>query len=329
MSSKAVHDSVDSIRLKECKQYVSVTFADSQSQPPFNQSSYTSDLYDLDIDALDAEFKRLTADYQDKMRHLRADPNNSSMKQAVLATKERMIKIKEWTSKLNTQEGRRLLNECQKDTEKRKYEIDQVLKVIKAQSTAAVCFIMNCTGSMEPYVVAAKNAIINLTKALTALFRTATRLAFISYRDVDHGEKTLSLNVQNLNGLIKSVSKAATNTIMTTINKTMSIFKTTEQRKIYSLSNIEPAWDAMNVYPILITEFILSKTIEELFRPLFVGTGQGKMQIVTDSFAKGSLRNAYYGKLASDGSHMVDVVYKELISADPIYNTLTVYKQHL
>jgi len=137
------------------------------------------------------------------------------------------------------------------------------------------------------------------------------------------------LDVKKPNDLIKSVSKAVTNTIATTINNTMSVFKTTEQRKHYSLSNIEPDWNKMNVYPILITEFILPTTIEDLFRPLFVGTGQGRMQIATNPFAQGSLRYAYYGKLASDGSQMIDVVYKELISADPKYTTLEAYKQHL
>jgi hypothetical protein len=137
------------------------------------------------------------------------------------------------------------------------------------------------------------------------------------------------LDVKNAGDLINKVSETVTDSIMSTINHTMSQFKTTEQRKIYHLINVEPDWNTMNTYPIIITEFILPKTIEELFHPLFVGTGHGKMQIATNPFAQGSLRFAYYGKLAYDSCEMVDVVYKELISADPRYNTLKAYKQHL
>jgi hypothetical protein len=137
------------------------------------------------------------------------------------------------------------------------------------------------------------------------------------------------LSVTKPGNLINTVSKITTSTIMTTINGTMSVFKTTEQRKEYSLTNAEPDWNTMNVYPISTTEFIFPNTIEELFRPLFVGAGHGKMQIATNPFAQGSLRYAYYGKLGYNDNEMMDVVYKELISADPRYNTLTAYKQHL
>ncbi len=117
------------------------------------------------------------------------------------------------------------------------------------------------------------------------------------------------LNIRNPDDVIKSVAKTITATINTTINDTMSVFKTTEQRKNYRLTNMEPDWNVMNTYPITITEYILPMTIEELFHPLFVGTGQGTMQIATNPFAQGSLRYAYYGKLALDGSNMIDVVY--------------------
>lgn len=139
----------------------------------------------------------------------------------------------------------------------------------------------------------------------------------------------LSINAANPSELMKFISKAATETIMTTVDGTMSIFKTTEQRKNYTLIHTEPDWSMMNTYPIEVTEYVPPQTVAELFHPLFIGTGRGTMQIATNPFAKGSLRYAYYGKLASDGSRLIDVVYKELISADPKYNTLAAYKQHL
>jgi len=191
MTSEEVHDSVTTIRLKQRKQHPSVTFSDTQSQSPSTESLSTSDLADLDIDALDAEFQRLTHEYQNNMRKLREDPSNASKKQAVLGTKQRMNQIKLWTSKLNTEDGRRLLEENEKEIDKRKYEIDQVLKVIKAQSNVDVCFIMDCTGSMKPYIAAAKNTINSLTKTITALFRATPLLAFIGYRDIDYKENNL------------------------------------------------------------------------------------------------------------------------------------------
>jgi hypothetical protein len=137
------------------------------------------------------------------------------------------------------------------------------------------------------------------------------------------------LNVEGPDDFIQSVSKITITTIMTTINDTMSLYKTTEKRKTYTLSDVEPDWSVMNTYPILTIEFILPKTIEGLFHPLLAGTGNGIMQIATNPFAQGSLRYAYYGKISLAGVGVVDVVYKELISADPRYNTLTAYKQHL
>ncbi|CAF3414015.1 unnamed protein product [Rotaria socialis] len=109
----------------------------------------------------------------------------------------------------------------------------------------------------------------------------------------------------------------------------MSAFKTTEKRKTYSLSSEESDWNTLKVYSISITECILPKSIEDLFRPLCIGTAQGKMQIGTKPFAQGSLRYAYYGKLVLIDSCVFDVVYKELISADSKYSSLTAYRQHL
>ncbi|CAF1392458.1 unnamed protein product [Adineta steineri] len=451
--SPPVPDTVDSIRLKIRKQHPSVSFVDSSPTSLSIQSN--KDVCDLNIDELDAEFNKLTLDIKNNMRDLRADPSNASKKQTILATKERMNKIKDWTSKLNTEDGRRLLDENQKDIDKRRYEIDQVLKVVKAQSSVDVCFMMDCTGSMTQYIASAKNTIDNLTKTISALFKTSPRLAFVGYRDfIDGADKLIRLdftadvsifqnflnaisatggddtcedvfggiqaigglewsssnrilvhvcdapchgrnyydeaklksgfswdkypdgdpekrdvykllldikrqNVQyfsvQLNGdtekmfaefqliygpilqldvkkpddLMKAVSKTVTQTIMTTINNTMSTFKTTEKRKKYNLSNEKPNWNILNVYPVTITEFILPKTLAALFHPLFIGTGQGRMQIASKPFAQGSLRYAYYGQLFYDASPAVPVVYKELISADTRYNSFTAYKQHL
>jgi hypothetical protein len=185
------YDTTDSISLKKWNQHDSAISSDSQSSSTSVQSSIVRDLCDLDFDDLDKDLERLKLECQNNMRDLRADPNNPSKKQAVLQTRERMNKMKEWTSKLNTEEGRHLLEERRKDMEQRKYEIDQVLKMVKAQSKVDICFVMDCTNSMKQYIAAAKNKIQNLTKTITALFKTTPRLAFIGYRDVDYKENNL------------------------------------------------------------------------------------------------------------------------------------------
>ena len=137
------------------------------------------------------------------------------------------------------------------------------------------------------------------------------------------------IELQNPNDIIKSVSKITSSTIMTTVERTMSTYKTTEQRKNYTLFQIQPNWNAMNIYPVVITELLPPKTMEDIFRSLFIGSGNGKMQIAFHPFAQGSSRYAYHGTLSADGSEMLDVVYKEMISADPKYNTIEAYYQHL
>jgi hypothetical protein len=69
--------------------------------------------------------------------------------------------------------------------EKRKYEIDQVLKIIKAQSAVDICFLMDCTKSMKSFITSAKRDINKLTKTISALFKTKSHLAFIGYRDIN------------------------------------------------------------------------------------------------------------------------------------------------
>jgi hypothetical protein len=189
MASELSYDTIDSIRLKSRSQRSSVISTDSQS--PTTEASSTADLCDLDVDAIDEAFKRLSLEFQNNMRDLRADPNNPSKKQSVLRTNEKMNQIKLWSSKLNTEEGRRLLDEHRKDIEKRQYEIDQVLKIIKAQSAVDICFLIDCTRSMAPYINEVKNSINQLTKPITALFKTTPRLAFVGYRDIDHKENNL------------------------------------------------------------------------------------------------------------------------------------------
>lgn len=137
------------------------------------------------------------------------------------------------------------------------------------------------------------------------------------------------LEVRKSENLIKIVSTLASSTIMTTVNQTMSAYKTTEQRKNYTLYEIQPDWNTINTCPVVIIEFIEPKAMEDIFRPLFIGSGNGRMQIASHPFAEGSLRYAYYGTLTADGSDMLGVVYKEMISADPKYNTIEAYRQHL
>jgi len=53
-----------------------------------------------------------------------------------------------------------------------------------------LCFIMDCTGSMRPWIEAAKNKIRELAAAVKNIKTTKKphfRIAFLGYRDIDHG----------------------------------------------------------------------------------------------------------------------------------------------
>jgi hypothetical protein len=145
---------------------------------------------DIDIDALDAGFQQLSLETAGILREIRKDPKNVVLREAFASSKTEMARIKEWSSLINTADGLAIVREGMRerrlmDINKRKYEIDEVLKTIKAQSTADVCFLMDCTGSMSQYIDATKTQIHQLTETIFRLFSTKVRLAFIGYRDID------------------------------------------------------------------------------------------------------------------------------------------------
>ncbi|CAF1572023.1 unnamed protein product [Didymodactylos carnosus] len=137
------------------------------------------------------------------------------------------------------------------------------------------------------------------------------------------------INVKNPNELISSITSTASDVIMTTIHNTMSLYQTTDKQKTYTLLGTEPAWLTVKAKNIEIFEVIPPQSVEAIFQRLSVGVGKGVMKIAKNPFAQGSLRYAYYGQLEPIGSPTAKVVYKELINADPQYNTLQVYLQHL
>ena len=190
MPSASLRDSVDTIRLKRHNSCGSLASVDLQSATIIEPSPI-SDLCDMDINALNQEVKNLILECQSCMHDLLADPDNSSKKQSLLQTKVKLQRIKEWSSKLNTEEGRRLLEEQKTYVEKRKYEIDQVLKIIKAQSAVDICFLLDCTSSMKKYIKAVKDNINQLTNTIMSLFETKPSLAFIGYRDVHNTTNSL------------------------------------------------------------------------------------------------------------------------------------------
>jgi hypothetical protein len=88
MAFKSPYDTLDSIRLKNRDQHTST------AQPTNVEPSSAPDLSDLDIDALDEDFKRLTVRVENDMRELRAGPTDASKKQSVIKGKEKMNQIK-------------------------------------------------------------------------------------------------------------------------------------------------------------------------------------------------------------------------------------------
>ncbi|CAF2681945.1 unnamed protein product [Rotaria sp. Silwood2] len=117
---------------------------------------------------------------------------------------------------------------------------------------------------------------------------------------------------------------------MTSIESTMSSFRTSNTLlKPYTILSKEPDWNTVETYAVLTIEIIPPMTMDDLFRPLCVGTGSGRMKIALCPFAKGSLRFAFYGQFASDEFDLMDVVFKEFCSSDLKLNHLQVYQEHL
>ncbi|CAM4936564.1 unnamed protein product [Rotaria socialis] len=97
---------------------------------------------------------------------------------------------------MRTEEGMAIVKEDMKkareyEVNQRKYEIDEVLKLTKAQSAIDVCFLVDCTGSMSAYIDATKTQIRQLTDTIIKLHATKPHLAFVGYRDIDENIEKL------------------------------------------------------------------------------------------------------------------------------------------
>ena len=177
-------DIVDSMRLDEPTYSMSAPAIDCSLEK-------TSDsMIDIDIDALDAEFERLSLDFKKKMVELRENSNSTNMLQTFNSAKEALNSVQTWSSLVKTTDGlaiiKKLMTEQrQKDLLQQKYEIDQILKISKIQSSIDLCFLMDCTGSMRPYLRATKTQIRRLTKTIIELYSTKPHLAFVGYRDIN------------------------------------------------------------------------------------------------------------------------------------------------
>ncbi|CAF1412752.1 unnamed protein product [Adineta ricciae] len=149
-----------------------------------------TELDEFDVDALDAEIQNISNQLKDNVNKLRHNPKNDELQQSIRDAKERLAQLNIWTSKLNTEEARRLLlqqkiKEEQEKIEQRKYEIDQVFKTVKVRSEVDICFLMDCTRSMKSHIDKAKEDIHLLTKMIPNLFKVQPCLAFVGYRDVN------------------------------------------------------------------------------------------------------------------------------------------------
>lgn len=145
---------------------------------------------DIDIDALDAEFERLSHEFKNHLAQVRKDPENEQLRQSLISTNKNLSRIKAWSSLVRTTDGLALVKENmarqrEKDIEQRKYEIDQILKISKAQSAIDLCFLMDCTGSMRKYVDTTKTQIRQLTETIIRFYGIKPRLAFVGYRDIN------------------------------------------------------------------------------------------------------------------------------------------------
>ncbi|CAF0853645.1 unnamed protein product [Adineta steineri] len=189
-------DTVDSIRLTKRP------YRNSAPTIDWNRDE-TLDSF-IDIDALDAEFERLSTHFKSQLVELRKHPNNQSLHHTLTTTKDALMRIRTWSSLLNTADGlnivkKNMVKQREQELIQRKYEIDEILKITKAQSTIDLCFLMDCTGSMRKYLDATKNQIRQLTEAIVHLFSTKPYLAFVGYRDINENMEKLDFtNDENI-----------------------------------------------------------------------------------------------------------------------------------
>jgi hypothetical protein len=94
------------------------------------------------------------------------------------------------------------------------------------------------------------------------------------------------LNAESPNELIDIVTKTTSNVIMNSIQNTMSIFRTSDRRKIYALSNNKPEWSTIKNQEVEIVEVLMPRQLEDVFDSLLVGKAKGSMKIAPRPFAQ-------------------------------------------
>ena len=138
------------------------------------------------------------------------------------------------------------------------------------------------------------------------------------------------LYVENVNMLMKNIIQKTSEIIQSNIQSTIDSYHSSigSGKQKYILKK-EPTWHSIPIEAVDIIEIILPKTIEDLFQSLVMVKTDGYMRIGPSPFAKGSLRYAYYGQCAKEGTPFVDVVYKELANTRFEDSTFSIYQQHL
>lgn len=138
---------------------------------------------DIDIDALDAEFERVSMDFKGHLAELRKHPQHLSIRHTLTATNETLPQMRPWLSPFNAANLQAPLKPTQ-DEEREKDNIEQLLNVPKAYTTVDLCFLMDCTGSMRKYLDVTRAQIRQLTEAIVQLVSNKPHLAFVGYRDI-------------------------------------------------------------------------------------------------------------------------------------------------
>jgi hypothetical protein len=190
LNDAILKDTVDSIRLSKRPHRHSAPTIDWDAENAFGSVT------DIDIDALDAEFERLSLDFKGQIVELRKNPNNLPLRHTLTSTKEALMRVKTWSSLVSTADGlaivkKNMAEQREKELIQRRFEVDEILKISKAQSAVDLCFLMDCTGSMRKYIDATKNQIRQLTEAIVQLYSTKPYFAFVGYRDIDENLEKL------------------------------------------------------------------------------------------------------------------------------------------
>ena len=155
---------------------------------------------------LERRRQRTSTATREKLMRLEAQLAESKLKTST-RTREKVAFAEEELKKLNaatsskTREKIMQLQEAIKREKDKKlstksYEVfrkkqELLSKMLRESSSLDIAFLVDCTGSMRPYIVETKKDIDGIVSSIKENFENKVQVAFVAYRDHDDGEKRI------------------------------------------------------------------------------------------------------------------------------------------